>query len=833
MTRLPSQSEEEIHWRAVPSLREIWAEERQRMASLLPPKDNFLSGDNGDLSFTLSVKKGAPVPGYKLAFDGNRRLFGSNPTLENDFRRAMKDIMNKYESKIDQIDLQLSEKKAKNKALSVASNKKNKKKQENLLTILSQKDEALSALEGLFGQFSKASQNHAITTQDSPRVDDSTFSTLLLSPLKNNRLSQLVPHATLLTQVDREEVQDNLEFCMGVDCEDFGSIKEIDPTSLTPFDDRDKDNFLDEEEGMGEEEFEKSLTTLATQKSEPTRESLSQLNAVVNTWSASQRNTTFDEFVLGQESVSSEDQVQIKSMSPNIKEYNYSTPPVPRKMLSLLSSNSPSINIKNGDVLELKEHPPTRSGFDRSPTHLYPNNLNPMASVSWLGFVSTMHQSSSIPYNHDFLTGSFLQPIRGPPSSSQVSKWVERKRRKSKPSKKSRNQLKKVKRKIKDPLKINSSSSKFKVQKLKRKRQVAFADETHIPSSTVCLVEEVRWIEGSQDLTQESSTTTSSQEKQIDGAMNLEKKLTTPSPTDNSEQSHSYTNSTITQISPFSNHSDSSHATDPLQGIGQQGGKIYVEGGGLKASVIIDKSRLENKLSIMSIEVHIQCRMGKAGAHDSTEIAMKPDPSRDSIFAVCYVYAIDPGGGEKIEIKERGCVFIPTQNEISSFKDSEDTKETSHLISKIGKTMGITSEMKLEVAANEKELLLRISSIVQWKDPDVLMSWDTQGGGLGYLVERGSAVGRKESDDGKVSKINMVRLLGRTPKNKAKEHEDHESIHSAASKGTNQWTGSALGAEWDNRVGAGAGPSSIVSPFKMSCCNFFHYLNRFLFHIGW
>jgi hypothetical protein len=241
---------------------------------------------------------------------------------------------------------------------------------------------------------------------------------------------------------------------------------------------------------------------------------------------------------------------------------------------------------------------------------------------------------------------------------------------------------------------------------------------------------------------------------------------------------------------------------------------IYVEGGGLKASGTADRCHLQSKLSMMSIEVHVQCRTGKAAVDNSTEIAMRPDPIRDSIFAVCYAYAIDPGGGEKIEIKERGCICIPTEKEITSFRDSADAHNSSHLISKIGKTMGISSQMKLEVASSEKQLLLRISSIVQWKDPDALMSWDTQGGGLGYLIERGLAIGNHNNDNAnKITTVDMVRLLGRTPKLTPQRREDSSGLtHLPESKATSkEFTGSALVAEWDDRVGAGAGPSSIVS----------------------
>ena len=821
MTRLPSQSEVDVHWRAVLSLREIWTEERQRMARLLPPKDNFLSGEskNDDLSFTLSVKKGAPIPGSRLAFHGNRRLFDSSPTLENDFRRAMTDILKKYESIFDGVDFRLRKKKAEDKDYSVAKRQVNYKKEGNLASLLSQKDDALAALEGLCGQFSMRNFTPNKSQIDSPGVSQSQVGDLFLSPAKSIKLSQFLPQTPLLTQKDLKEVHANLEFSIGVDREDFALIEEIDPVSLTRYNNVDRDNIMDEEEDMAEEEFEKSLTVLRTQMVEPSQESLSQLDAVVNTCPPSQSKTiAFDEFGLGQESISSGD--QIKSLSPNSQEKHLSTPPTSTKALSLPFSDSPSISVRSGDILELKGHPPTRNCFDMTATvRLHPSNLSSTAPVPWLGFASSVDPISHMSYARKFWQGSFVQQVVAPPSPNKVRKWVERKRRKDylKINAQTKEDTER-KHSSKDVLDFDSNSNSSKALRAKnpkRKRRVAFADDTHISSSTGCLVEEVSWTEGSQDFTQESATSSLSQDKNFDTSINTDKDLVASLHLGGIEQSPSHTNATTTQISPFTAHSDSPHRIDPLQGIGNQGGKIYVEGGGLKASGTADKCHLQSKLSMMSIEVHVQCRTGKAAVDNSTEIAMRPDPIRDSIFAVCYAYAIDPGGGEQIEIKERGCICIPTEKEITSFRDSEDAHNSSHLISKIGKTMGISSQMKLEVASTEKQLLLRISSIVQWKDPDALMSWDTQGGGLGYLIERGLAIGNNNNDNGNannITKVDMVRLLGRTPKLIPQRREVTNGLaHLPESKATKQFTGSALGAEWDDRVGAGAGPSSIVS----------------------
>jgi hypothetical protein len=84
ITDLPSDAEdrEQIHWRAVPSLKEIWRQERLRMSKLLKPKDDFLSQANSPPPFTLNVKKGSSIPGARLAVMGMKRLFDVSDGLE-------------------------------------------------------------------------------------------------------------------------------------------------------------------------------------------------------------------------------------------------------------------------------------------------------------------------------------------------------------------------------------------------------------------------------------------------------------------------------------------------------------------------------------------------------------------------------------------------------------------------------------------------------------------------------------------------------------------------------------------------------------------------------
>ena len=305
-----------------------------------------------------------------------------------------------------------------------------------------------------------------------------------------------------------------------------------------------------------------------------------------------------------------------------------------------------------------------------------------------------------------------------------------------------------------------------------------------------------------------------------------------------------------------------------LKGIGNQGGRMWVDGGGeLKAKTRpsqlqrpledTDKvnyrgadSRKEDlyfaaPVTVMALEVHVQCRMGRAGVSDSKQIAMTPDSDRDKVFAVAYVYGRDPGGGESLQILERGCIFVPVERELSAAQSDEGITATldrlsgSVRTSMPPETMGIESPFSVGCVKDEKQLLLRLASIVYSKDPDMLLSWDTQGGGLGYLIERGAALGKTNSNENDKSKasngkgtigLDMARLLGRTRRSSTREKaamgarsflidEDVQDMDVGSpaprkksdAKASDRWKGSGLGSEWDDRVGAGAAAASIVS----------------------
>jgi len=267
-----------------------------------------------------------------------------------------------------------------------------------------------------------------------------------------------------------------------------------------------------------------------------------------------------------------------------------------------------------------------------------------------------------------------------------------------------------------------------------------------------------------------------------------------------------------TQYSQFE-EAKSKETPDPLAGLGHQGGRVQVSaGGGMKTQ--INTSTTYTPLTIMSIEVHVQCRIHSA--KDQIEIAMVPDSSRDAIFAVAYVFGSDQGGGESLEILDKGCVLVTT-----------DLK--GHSSNVITGTMGLSSDVSVERVNSERSLLLRIASIVKQKDPDALVSWDTQGGGLGFLVERGAAIGRSIDGSTNSTQIDMARLLGRTPRVVPVQNSASgiNSVASSMTDGEQQqkendqlWSGSGLGGEWDEMVGAGAAASSIVSRTIVAFCDF-------------
>jgi len=870
------------------------------MANLLPPKDNFLSTDTVSQTlntpekkkqpaFTLSVKKGADKPGARLALKGSRQLFESSPGMEDDFRRAMADIVEKHDNAIADIDnlMKKETRRVEEKRITTPSKEPMEQSQ----------DEAFLALESLFDQFSqgptKLSQSFSQAKVFHPPVSTLKSQDQMYTQMSQNMntLSQSIAGAPQLTEADLKEVEDDLEFCKNTECEEFGFNEgHIDPNTLTPFVEEGGDDFLSEEESMEEEEFERCLTMLATQEVgsitkfkedtktttngaifEPISESRMDCYDGRITSCHSQRSETShhqnevgknqDSFLFSEKGwVDCMDQgkeMSIKtpylntalaqeSQNDSISSCNASfatdgnrTSSSPFDVKRMLSATSNSCSELIGGFLSLKRSPPTRRDCDPNKkgkgsvvTLWYPIAHERNASVNWLKFSEPAQWASKSTPKFDecfHLSGEYLEPVSKPPSAFRIRRWLTRKRKREQITSYKREEG--TKSKTADAAtcigKDYENTRKLTIKATNRKKRVAFAETVKISTCNMHEIEEISWKGLSQDMSQDSQRLMFQDGKVEGGPEGSKQDELSASPNVGAEIQRT----AITQHSASMMMSAESEGTDALQGIGQQGGKIFMEGGGgFKTASASSSGQSQGgyptaKVTIMSIEVHVQCRTGKAGVNDSREISMQADPTRDAVFAICYAYGIDPGGGEKIQIIERGCIFVPTQNDVSCHQnESNGDASRGGLVSLIGKTMGCSKFLKTEVVSDERQLLLRIASIVRWKDPDALISWDTQSFGLGYLIERGLAVGDKDNNQTNGSLIDMVRLFGRTPKVDKSKLENNtynglfDEVETGDDRKAEKWKGSVLGAEWDERVGAGAGPSSIIGRLILNVC---------------
>ncbi len=914
LTELPSPLEErqKIHWRAVPSLREIWEQERKRMAVLLPPENDFLSfkeedaaecgrddDDNDDdekdesdssdneLSnqkrpvletkelktppFTLNVKKNASVPGTRLAVKGMKRLFRLSQGLENDYRRAMKDIALRHHDFLEEVDGKLRD------ASRYESNSHRMRPQNHRGSLSIDEDfscspsldagiEALAALGDQFSQCADEDdvlQFDGLSSQTSERNHSSECSTSL-TPIARNVSSLQKFSCTPLSQKEVDEEKEMLKFGLSVDTDDVvqsavQGIDGIEHSALNLLFDSDdlieeeNDDFLNEEDRMGEEGLERTLSILATQAVEtqtiiggPDAERQDDPETEIKYYHTQNFSGLHDNINLSdnedddENSYSDNDEVfkdmpfsiindghcglsfvtQLENNHNSQSSYYDLKLATPNSIQNDCGRNSLSFNcreysplqVPQGDfVVELKKKSSLLCGSitnlsQESATmqkkwHPLPDEVL-TTTPHWFKYRWDYSNAEQVVYE-----GSFLEPVKRPPSFVHVKSWMKGNKKQSYLFD---NQTRRLfqQRNSKEASKLTNSEES---PPLDRKRSIRFVNPT----------------DGAHDIFDDSQISTiSGNSKQT--AQTVLKKTTSRH---RKYDCQSQTLAAYTQYSQME-QSPQEGTPDPLAGMAHQGGRIQVAaGGGLKTA--INAPSTFTPLTVMSIELHVQCRIA-TGLKDHKEIAMVPDSSRDAIFAVVYVYGRDPGGGENLEILERGCVLV--------FVKSKHRGLTNEPISSIKTKMGMDTEILIEKVSNERSLLLRIASIVQLKDPDALVSWDTQSGGLGYLIERGVALGKPiNGNDGTVcsaTKVDMARLLGRTPKvialNEFKTQEKEENVIEAFNdvqqdRGDDyHFGGSGLGVEWDDRVGAGAAAASIVSAvialINMMLCILFAFL---------
>ena len=604
MTELPSPLEErqKIHWRAVPSLKEVWEQERKRMSILLPPENDFLScmgneegesecsessnSDDDDdddeerhveqsiPQFTLNVKKGASVPGTRLAVKGVKRLFRTSDGLEADFRRALKDIVDKHESFIDQIDQDIKKGRVEARPMfEVVEDPIDCSSSDPL-------DEGIEALAALGDQFSQREGDDSEGDGSSSPSNQLSSRSDLKTPIIKNLLRGQIFTNVGLSQRDVEEEVEMLTFGARIDADQIAYSDDSNERGLDFSLQEDGDSsedgegFLDEEEELGEKGFEQALTQLATQTDSREEEDYTEPFADEEDLPTYQQlddhhseRDLFSDDELSQQGKPVDDNL----FSPNVGNVNLSNLSQPSEDSAPSESgtsghSAPSFIIEEGQQpRQQPSHPghlPEGGDFFAEPISqsssltwsnikAESNPLHPLpgaphqSNPNWFGF--RYKECGVLPT--DLPLGSFVEPTQRPPSYSRVKSWMR----------------------------TNATSM-------------------------------------NRDSSQQEGDLKG---QEIDGP---------------SASSAAY----LTVFTQMSQNDCQENYSDPLAGIGNQGGQIQISNGA-SMKTLLNASTTFTPLTIMSIEVHVQCRI-KPSTKDNKEMAMVPDSSRDCIFAVVYVY---------------------------------------------------------------------------------------------------------------------------------------------------------------------------------------------------
>lgn len=151
MKTMPEDDKDDIHWRAVPSLQEIWKEERIRMRQLLGAQHDLVAKP---LSFTLNVKKDAARPGARPALKGMRKLVAVTHGLQDDFKRSLLEILNRHAKAIQEMDERIA---------TIRQEKETRRQESGLTPTL---DDAVDALEFLAAESHQGETPNSVNTID-------------------------------------------------------------------------------------------------------------------------------------------------------------------------------------------------------------------------------------------------------------------------------------------------------------------------------------------------------------------------------------------------------------------------------------------------------------------------------------------------------------------------------------------------------------------------------------------------------------------------------------------------------------------------------------------
>ena len=778
MVNLPTQYDDRqrVHWRAVPSLHEIWKQERRRMSKLLPPQEDFLSHSSPNLGndpmsissntkdaitdenntppFTLNVQADdIVIPGAKLAVEGMKRLIQLTSGLDENFRRVMQQIVRRHEKSINETDLDILHR---HKQLKMQVD-------ENELT--PSYEETVEAL-GLLGSLFNKECTSTVTyngyaddivmevrgaTSNERMSQESVGTQRLQTKAEKTRLdisqacsSSMVLHERDSSLVDEYVLSQRVERGDGIIGNHFESIDDvINPETLAPYD------FFDDEDDHDDGDDDK---------------------VKVND----------DDRLQNQESKAEFDEQKMTQLLTGLNE-----------QAGLVDCAGDDISVDSLILLQ-RNHETSGDNHKNGASHNFSEQDDDSRKIEHKRSLSSPERNvqPQVPVN----TGFDFAPIFCAPAQKDVQLWYQKQGKYKRP---------------------NSDLTDTKSLPKRRKHFIDDQICSTNPLDDAHNVEEVDWVHN-QD------------EQLVDECPEL-------------DYNNMLQSSEEGEVSNSSSPNEALLSDHVLEGIGNQGGRIYVEkGGDLKATTRpsqishenepLSNDILQSPVTIMAIEIFVQCRTGRAGINDSSAIAMTPDSLRDKISAIVYVMCEDPGGGDPLKYHERGCIFVPVTGEWDSARINPGCNDLDSFVTGVQRslpkvTLGVSSHLSFECVRDERQLLLRLASIVRRNDPDVLLSWDTQASGLGYIVERGNSIARDAATNPDTAReIDMARLLGRTPRKNIQHLNsqllntlklENKEISTPATVESARWYGSGLGADWDDRVGAGAPAASIV---RSNCC---------------
>eukprot|EP00980_Cylindrotheca_fusiformis_P005461 scaffold1169_cov120-Cylindrotheca_fusiformis.AAC.11 len=733
------EEKDEIHWRAVPSLQEIWKEERDRMRRLLGAQHELVSKP---LSLTLNVKKDALRPGARPARRGMQKLVQVTHGLEDDFNRSLSDILNRHIKAIQETDEQQAILRQQNEA---------RREEFGLTPTL---DDAVGALEFLAAD----NQEAAIETSAIPDANGAIDENWLLSPSQNETeleplsfsCSQDMHNQELTSTQDSDPVAYSQRIDQGSSVIE-GIDDAIDPETLLPYRElafgndtcraifevetdppgrkrvcggnrycsrfghqdalhrakpryyttvttgtfvdgilfqsslkedanirNDHQSLSEDELSEDEEELMRDLIATQIPDDEPSARrtvDMSRFGASMTPQpprlaqrSGTQATATASDTFLSTIEASDDDsnsEVERTNATEDFQSSSEVAEPTPSEQ------SAGTLHQSGANATKL---PPTRAALLRCAANEKLYHMPSKGGLpNWLGHSGRYASLKKVTCMNDgmpqgatlasFCRGHSVHPVVMPPTRGKVVAW--QKKRGATELDQHVAPASKRERKMDQNLEIDSNSRKV-VPSIK----LSASEGENKKESTACQqdVEEVEWVSSQAQLTPSQSSQNDFDALEIDGSTNsvaTKPVCTKPigSLTLSSDSGQNSSACCESHRSDSVSNSGTQNSNDALDGIGQQGGRIHIQGGGglktrTKASQTVNRETemksatsgkeqvfgLPSPVSFMSIEIHVQCRTGYSRLDAETKIhkkiALTSNPRRkdDKVAAIVYIH---------------------------------------------------------------------------------------------------------------------------------------------------------------------------------------------------